>query len=151
MLFPFHLNSELVFSARAVFVLCLYSLKCLIRGDIYYFKLSYDLGLSWKHVFQQYLMHFLTKYIFTAGGIFYWQTNTFLTHTDIGGNPTNIDVRDKLFLYNFLQGCFAQFGIVKKCRIRVNVRPDSLAYDLASGVDLSVSWVISLSLSPHIV
>ena len=42
-------------------------------------------------------------------------TQTFLTHADIGGYTTNIDVRDKLFLYDFLQGCFAQFGIVKKC------------------------------------
>ena len=76
-------------------------------------------------------------------------TQTFLTHADIGGYTTNIDVRDKLFLYDFLQGCFAQFGIVKKCWIRVNVRQNSLANDLTTGVDL-MCWdsVILRSLTP---
>ena len=82
------------------------------------------------------------------GEHFPWQ-QTLLTHADIGGNTTNIDVRDKLFLYNFLQGCFAQFGIVKKCWVRVNVRKNSLAYDLTTGVDL-MCWCTCQSSSHHL-
>ena len=37
------------------------------------------------------------------------QLQTPLTHTHICRYATDIDVRDKLFLYNFLQSCFAQF------------------------------------------
>ena len=53
-----------------------------------------------------------------------------LTHTDIRGNATHINICAAFTSYQFLQAGLTQLSIVKKGGVRVNIRIDSLVDDV---------------------
>ena len=50
--------------------------------------------------------------------------------TDISGNTTDVDVCAAFSSYQLLQAGLTQLGIVKKCRVGVNIGIDSLVDDV---------------------
>ena len=60
-----------------------------------------------------------------------------LTNTNIRGDSTHIDIRYPFLLNHLLQACFAQFSVIEKCGVRVNVWDNSFTDDLSAGMNLS--------------
>ena len=53
-----------------------------------------------------------------------------LTDTDIRGDAAHVDVGTALVVDELLQAGLAQLGVVKKCRVGVNIGIDSLVDDV---------------------
>ena len=53
-----------------------------------------------------------------------------LTDTDIRGDTADVDVGAALVVDELLQAGLAQLGVVKKCRVGVNIGIDSLVDDV---------------------
>ena len=58
-------------------------------------------------------------------------------HTDVGGDPTDVDIRDALLPDHLLQAGLPKLGVIKECAVGVNVGIDSFVYNLAVWVDLT--------------
>ena len=54
----------------------------------------------------------------------------FLTDTDIRGDAADVNVGATLVVDELLQAGLAQLGVVKKCRVGVNIGIDSLVDDV---------------------
>ena len=66
-----------------------------------------------------------------------------LTNTNIRGDSTHIDIRYPFLLNHLLKACFAQFSVIEKCGVRVNIWDNSFTDDLSGGMNLS--WDVKYS------
>ena len=63
-----------------------------------------------------------------------------LTNTNVSGNATNVAISDSSRFQNVRHFCFAQFFVVEKCRIGVNIGIESLVDNFALRMDLVTYW-----------
>ena len=61
-----------------------------------------------------------------------------LTYADISSNATNIDISAALSADQLLQAGLAELGVVKECRVRVNVGVDTFVDNASLGVHLEI-------------
>ena len=60
-----------------------------------------------------------------------------LTDTNIRSDATDVHVRYPFLLNHLLKACFAQFSVIEKCGVRVNIWDNSFTDDLSGGMNLS--------------
>ena len=60
-----------------------------------------------------------------------------LTNTNIRSDATDVNVRHPFLLNRLLKACFAEFSVIEKGGVRVNVWDDSFTDDLSGGMNLS--------------
>ena len=61
-----------------------------------------------------------------------------VTYTYIGGNTTDIHISTARVLDQLSQRCLAKLGVVKECRVGVNVGVDTLVDNSSLGMDLEI-------------
>ena len=66
-----------------------------------------------------------------------------LTDTNIRSDATDVHVRYPFLLNHLLKACFAQFSVIEKCGVRVNIWDNSFTDDLSGGMNLS--WEVKYS------
>ena len=79
--------------------------------------------------------------------IWFYSTTTnsaILTNTNVRGNTTNVAISDSGRFQNVIHFCFAQFFVVEKSRIGVNIGIETFVDDFALWMDLKGSAYIVL-------
>ena len=82
--------------------------------------------------------------------IWFYSTTTnsaILTNTNVRGNTTNVAISDSGRFQNVIHFCFAQFFVVEKSRIGVNIGIETFVDDFALRMDLKGSAYIVLGIS----
>ena len=71
------------------------------------------------------------------------QSDCCLTNTNIRSDATDEHVRYPFLLNHLLKACFAQFSVIEKCGVRVNIWDNSFTDDLSGWMNLS--WDVNYS------
>ena len=59
-------------------------------------------------------------------------------HTDVRGNPTDVNIRHGLVPDELLQASLAQLGVIEECAVGVNIWVDAFVHNSGFGVELEV-------------